>query len=98
MRLTLPYHILYSATSRNQIKQLHPDLKSIIRDRLKILSKNPYIGKHLERELSEYFSMQAKRFRIIYKIKEEHQIIEIHYVGHRRDIYELLKEKLGDAE
>ena len=94
----MPYHLLYSETSRNQIKQLHPDLKLIIRNRLKTLSKNPYIGKHLERELSVYFSMRAKRYRIIYKIKEEHQIIEIHYVGHRRDIYELLKEKLGDAE
>jgi len=94
----MPYQLLYSATSRNQIRHLHPDLKSIIRKRLKYLAEKPYIGKHLERELSEYFSLRAKRFRIIYKIKEENQLVEIHYVGHRRDIYELLKRKLGEAE
>jgi len=36
--------------------------------------------------------MRAKRFRIIYKIKDNDQKVEIHYVGHRKDIYELFKE------
>ena len=89
----MPYQLLYSKTSRDQIKKLHPDIKSIIRDRLKTIAKKPYIGKRLERDLSGYFSFRATRFRIIYKVREENQIIEIHYVGHRRDIYDLLKEK-----
>jgi len=92
------YQLFYSKTSRDQIKHLHPDLKSIIRERLKALSEKPYIGKHLEKELAGYFSLRAKRFRIIYKIKENNQIIEIHYVGRRKDIYELLKENLSDAK
>ncbi|MBA3018039.1 MAG: type II toxin-antitoxin system RelE/ParE family toxin [Proteobacteria bacterium] len=90
----MSYQLLYSATSRDQIRHLHPDFKSIIRKRLKALAEKPYIGKHLEKELSEYFSLRARRFRIIYKINEEDQIIEIYYVGHRRDIYELLKQNV----
>jgi len=90
----MPYQLLYSKTSRNQIRKLHPDIKSIIRDRLKTIAEKPYIGKRLERDLSGYFSFRVRRFRIIYKIEEEKQIIEVHYVGHRRDIYDLLKEKL----
>ena len=90
----MPYQLLYSKTSRDQIKKLHPDIKSIIRDRLKTIAKKPYIGKRLERDLSGYFSFRARRFRIIYKVREENQIIEVHYVGHRRDIYELLKETI----
>ena len=89
----MPYQLLYSKTSRDQIKKLHPDIKSIIRDRVKTITKNPYIGKKLERDLSGYFSFRARRFRIIYKVREENQIIEVHYIGHRRDIYDLLKEK-----
>jgi mRNA-degrading endonuclease RelE of RelBE toxin-antitoxin system len=92
----MPYQLLYSETSRDQIKHLQPELKSIIRERLKALSEKPYIGRHLEKELAGYFSLRAKRFRIIYKIKEDNQIIEIHYVGRRKDIYELLKEKLTE--
>jgi mRNA interferase RelE/StbE len=89
----MSYQLLYSKTSRDQIKKLHPDIKSIIRDRVKTIAKNPYIGKKLERDLSGYFSFRARRFRIIYKVREENQIIEVHYIGHRRDIYDLLKEK-----
>ena len=89
----MPYQLLYSKTSRDLNKKLHPDIKSIILDRLKTIAKKPYIGKRLERDLSGYFSFRATRFRIIYKVREENQIIEIHYVGHRRDIYDLLKEK-----
>lgn len=85
------YRLLYSESARNQIRDLHPELKAIIRKRLKELAKNPYLGKHLEKELSNYFSLRARRFRIIYMVKESAKTIEIHYVGHRKDIYELFK-------
>ena len=29
-----------------------------------------------------------------YKVKDSDQIVEIHYVGHRKDIYELFKEAI----
>ena len=89
------YRLIYSDTSRNQIKKLHPALKPIIRSRLDQLSKEPFTGKRLERELSGYRSLRARRFRIIYKLNDTEQIIEIHYVGHRKDVYELITEKTG---
>jgi mRNA interferase RelE/StbE len=88
----MTYRFEYSQTSRDIIRKIHPDLKSIIRMRIKELMKNPYLGKMLERELSGYFSIRAKRFRIIYKVREEQQVVEIHYVGHRKDVYQLLKD------
>ena len=87
------YRLLYSETSRNQIRKLHPELKSIIRSRLDSLRGRPLIGKKLERELSGYRSLRARRFRIIYKLNDDTKTIEIHYVGHRKDIYELFTEK-----
>ena len=89
------YRLLYSETARNQITKLHPELKPVIRSRLDKLKEEPYTGKSLERELSGYRSFRANRFRIIYKLKENEKIIEIHYVGHRRDIYELFVEKFN---
>jgi mRNA interferase RelE/StbE len=85
------YQLKYSESARNQIQYLHPELKLVIRKQLKKLAKNPYLGKHLEKKLSTYFSLRARRFRIIYMIKEIEKTIEIHYVGHRKDIYELFK-------
>lgn len=88
------YQLLYSETSRNQIKTLHPDLKPIFRSRLDRLREKPFSGKRLEKELSGYRSLRARRFRIVYKLNEADRTIEIHYVGHRKDIYELFSESV----
>jgi mRNA interferase RelE/StbE len=88
----MSYQLLYSETSRKQIRKLHPQIKPVVKSKIEKLQENPFSGKRLERELSGYLSMQAKRFRVIYKIRENDQTVEIHYVGHRRDIYELYKE------
>ena len=87
------YRLVYSETARDLIAKLHPELKSIIRSRLDTLKKDPFAGKKLERELSCYHSLRAKRFRIIYKVNETDSQIEIHHVGHRKDVYELFAEK-----
>ena len=91
------YRLIYSDTSRNKIKKLHPALKPIIRSRMDRLSQEPFSGKRLERELSGYRSLRARRFRIIYKLNEAEQTIEIHYVGHRKDVYELFTEKTSPS-
>jgi len=87
----MSYQLLYSETSRKQIKKLHPQIKPVVKSKLEKLQENPFSGKWLEKELSGYLSIQAKRFRVIYKIRDNDQAVEIHYVGHRKDIYELFK-------
>jgi mRNA-degrading endonuclease RelE of RelBE toxin-antitoxin system len=91
----MAYRILYSETSRNQIKRLHSQIKAVVKSKIKKLLGNPFTGKWLEKELSGYLSIRTKRFRIIYKIREEKRIVEIHHVGHRKDIYELFKESIA---
>ena len=92
------FKLLYSETSRNQIKKLRPSLKPIVKAKIERISASPDIGKLLEKELSGYLSFRAKRYRIIYKVEEDTKIIEIHYVGHRRDIYEILGEQLRELK
>ena len=88
------FKLSYSETCLNQIKKLHPSLKPIVKAKIEYISVNPYMGKLLEKELSGYLSFRAKRYRIIYKVEEDTKTIEIHYVGHRKDIYETLGEQL----
>jgi len=92
----MAYRLLYSETSREQIRSLHPHIKSSIKVHIQKLSDNPYSGKPLEKELSGYHSLRTKRFRIIYKIDHDKKIVQIHYVGHRKDVYELLRELLSN--
>jgi len=91
----MSYQLVYSATSRKQIRKLHPQIKPVVKSKIEKLREKPYSGKFLEKELSGYLSMRAKRFRVIYKIKDNDLTVEIHYVGHRKDIYELFKEAVA---
>jgi len=88
------FKLIYSETSLNQIKKLHPRLKSIVKAKIEHIRANPSMGKLLEKELSGYLSFRAKRYRIIYKVEEDTKTIEIHYIGHRRDIYETFGDQL----
>jgi len=94
--LILKFTLVYSRTTRVQIRALHPMLKSRIREKVELLRHNPYAGKYLQRELSAYFSLRVKRYRFIYKIDQENRKIGIHFIGPRNDIYELFREQLTD--
>jgi mRNA-degrading endonuclease RelE of RelBE toxin-antitoxin system len=91
---TRKYRLVYSETSKNLIRKLHPQLKPIIKTKIEQIKEYPYLGKYLENELSGYLSLRAKRYRIIYKIDDTEKVIQIHYAGHRKDVYELLGEEL----
>ena len=90
----MAYRLLYSETSREQIRSLNPQIKPTVKSHIQILKENPYVGKVLERDLSGYYSLKTRRFRIIYEIDHQNHIVQIHYVGHRKDIYEVLKKIL----
>jgi len=88
------WKVVYSQTSREQAQALNPFIKPIVKRRIEETWGDPFLGKPLERELSGYYSYRVKRFRIIYKIDVAGKSVQIHYIGHRRDIYELFKEVL----
>ncbi len=91
------FKLIYSETSRKQIKALHPTLRPVIKSRIEQIRDKPYSGKYLERELSGYLSLRVNRYRIIYKVKADIRLIEIHYVGRRKDIYECFNEQIKSA-
>jgi mRNA interferase RelE/StbE len=88
----MTYKLLYSRTSREQIRSLHPQIKSLVKSYVLQLKENPYEGKALERELSGFYSLHLKRFRVIYRIDHQNRTVRIYHVGHRKNIYELFSE------
>lgn len=88
----MTYKLLYSRTSREQIRSLHPQIKSLVKSYVLRLKENPYEGKALERELSGFYSLRLKRFRVIYRIDHQNRTVRIYHVGHRKNIYELFSE------
>jgi mRNA interferase RelE/StbE len=90
------FRLTYSEACRRVIKTLHPDMKPVLENEIENLRIDPYIGKSLIEELAGFYSLRFKRYRVIYRIEADKKIIEIHYVGHRRDIYDEFRKLLGN--
>ena len=96
--MTRAYRFVYAAACRRQILRMPPALKPIVKRAIEQLAQNPHAGKRLERELAGYLSLRAKRYRVIYRVDESSRTVEIHYVGHRRDIYEVFAETIRQRQ
>ncbi|MBA3018681.1 MAG: type II toxin-antitoxin system RelE/ParE family toxin [Proteobacteria bacterium] len=95
------FKITFTPEAVALLSKLHPESKKLIRSALKELSQNPDSGDDLQGELSGFKSCKPKRYRILYKIDEENRLIQVYYVGHRKDVYEqfrLLLNKLRAVE
>jgi mRNA-degrading endonuclease RelE of RelBE toxin-antitoxin system len=82
------YRVRFTPEAAHCISRLHPDHKKIIRDALDQLRHEPYAGDDLQAELAEFKSFKPKRFRIIYTVDHDNQVVRVFYVGHRRDVYD----------
>jgi len=80
--------IRFTPEAARLLSKLHPESKKLIKASLKELRQNPYAGDDLQEELSGFKSYKQKRYRILYKINEEENAIEIYHIGHRRVVYE----------
>ena len=76
------------------LSSFHPETKKQLKQSLNELRRNPYIGKDLREELAGFKSLRQNKYRIIYNLNEEEKIIQIFYIGRRKDIYEQFRKLL----
>jgi mRNA interferase RelE/StbE len=87
----MTYRLAYEPGARALIRRLPPDLKPAVKRAIESLQTDPYVGKPLKLELAGYRSLRSSRYRIIYRISQAERVVQIHYFGLRRDVYELLR-------
>jgi mRNA interferase RelE/StbE len=51
------------------------------------LKTNPFIGKKLLGELSDFRSLRVGEYRIIYIIVEKRVLVQVVKIAHRREVY-----------
>jgi mRNA-degrading endonuclease RelE of RelBE toxin-antitoxin system len=88
----MAYQIILSDTVQKYVRIASPDLKALLKKKLKKLKDAPAIGRPLLKQLSGYYSLRTNKLRIIYKVFREKQILEVHYMGPRRDLYEIVNQ------
>ena len=79
------------------IRHLPPDVKRSVKQALRSLSADPFSGTPLMRELSGLWRFKVRRFRIVYELDRKTRVIRIFAIGHRREVYEELADRLRQA-
>lgn len=79
--------VALSEDAQKQYKRLPKTQQTKINKKLIILQQNPYSGKKLAGEFSDFWVIRAWPYRIIYEINEKAKRIEIHKIKHRQGAY-----------
>ena len=94
----MTYRIRMTSLLQEVGVKLPPEIKRLARQGLKELAENPYLGKPLEDELSDFHSYRFLRYRIVYRIQAAEKAIDVVAVGHRGTVYTDLAEALARME
>lgn len=87
----MKYRVKLTPTASNMFNRLHPKIRKELKSELKNLYHAPYAGKALQHELEQFRSLKIKRYRAIYQVDDESGIIIVYAIGHRRDIYDIIR-------
>ncbi len=90
--------LTFTPEAAKLLSRLHPESKKFIKEGLTELRQNPHLGDDLQQELSGFKSYKIRRYRILYDINEEEGVIQVYYVGHRRDVYEQFRDLLNNFQ
>ncbi len=90
--------LTFTPEAARLLSKLHPESKKLIQAGLTVLRQSPYLGDDLQQELSGFKSYKIKRYRILYDINEDEGVIQVYYVGHRRDVYEQFRDLLNNLQ
>ena len=92
------YRVVLLPEVRSACSHLPPGVKRRIHAGLRFLESEPLAGKSLERDLIGYRSYAIPPHRIIYRVDSSARTVRVFLVEHRRDVYEILVEKIGAGE
>ena len=88
----MTWTILYAASAARSIRKLDPAARRRVRLAVEALAEAPDRGKPLHLTLKGLRSWRAGDLRIIYRIRRERIEILVLAAGHRREVYDRLKE------
>ncbi|OGE32135.1 hypothetical protein A2631_02145 [Candidatus Daviesbacteria bacterium RIFCSPHIGHO2_01_FULL_44_29] len=78
---------MISSKASKKLKLLKKSHQDAILSAFEEIKEDPLIGKPLTRELTGRFSYRVGVYRVIYKINQKDQIIQVLSAGHRAHVY-----------
>ncbi len=91
MTYSKKYKIVYTEEAVTAIKKLPHKRQHQIKQGVKRIAQNPELDKHLTHELKGLLSYRSGDYRIIYRIYYKEILIIVLTVGHRIDVYKIIR-------
>lgn len=89
----MTWTIRYTASAARSIRQLDPLVRRRVHAAIDRLAEDPERGKPLQMTLRGLRSWRTGDFRIVYRIFEDRIEVVIVAVGHRREVYDRLRQR-----
>jgi mRNA interferase RelE/StbE len=70
------------------LRHLHPELKAKLKNALKTLEVDPFLGKPLKEKLTGLYSYRVTHYRIIYEIRQKEVVVAVIEIAERKIVYE----------
>lgn len=90
----MTWTLRYTASAARAIRKLDPQVRNRIRKATDTLADDPLRGKPLQMDLKGLRSWRTGDFRIVYRVIEDRIEILVVAIGHRRDVYDRLRQRL----
>jgi len=82
----MDFSIRFTEEGKESLHRIHIDNQKKIKVSLKKFSKDVKSKKKLLGRLYGFYSLVVGKYRVIYTLEED--VILVHYVGHRSDVYD----------
>jgi len=83
----MPYAVVIPRKVQKEIKRIDKRYRKKILAALVILGDDPFVGKQLEGDCKNQWSLRVWPYRIIYEIEKKKLIVLIIRIGHRQGVY-----------
>ena len=90
----MSWKVSYSPSAARAIRRLDPQIRGRVRRAIDLLIEDPLRGKPLQLTLKGLRSWMTGDFRIVYRAVEERLEVLVVAIGHRRDVYDRLRDRL----
>ena len=90
----MSWTIRFTTSAARALRKLDPELRRRVRTALATLSEDPERGKPLQLTLKGLRSWRTGDFRIVYRLDRGRIEILVIAIGHRRDVYSRLRERV----
>lgn len=90
----MAWTVEYAPSAAKAIRGLDPQVRARVRAAIETLTEDPTRGKPLQLTLRGLRSWRTGDWRIVYRATQETLEILVVAVGHRREVYDRLRDRL----